>query len=343
MKYHAQDGKDYILNLIDTPGHVDFSYEVSRALHACEGAILVVDAAQGIEAQTLANAYLALDANLALIPIANKIDLPSADPIRVAQEIEDVIGLAAESVLPVSAKEGKGILPLLERIVSRGAAAGGRRRAADARADLRRLVRFVRGRGDAGAAQAGAPPPGRPHPADGEGQRARDHRARRDRPAPAQGRRAGGRRGGHRDRRHQDARPGAHRRHRHARGRPGARGAPRLPRGEADGVQRPLPDRGRRVSPAQDRAREAAPQRLLVPVRARDERRARLRLPLRLPRLPALRDHPGAARARVQPVADRDGAHRPLPRRHHRGRGVRDRVARRAARSQACSSASKSR
>ena len=117
MKYRADDGHDYVLNLIDTPGHVDFSYEVSRALHACEGAILVVDAAQGIEAQTLANAYLALDANLTLIPIANKIDLPSADPERVAREIEDVIGLPASSVLPVSAKEGRGIGELLERIV----------------------------------------------------------------------------------------------------------------------------------------------------------------------------------------------------------------------------------
>jgi len=117
MRYRAADGQDYVLNLIDTPGHVDFSYEVSRALHACEGAILVVDAAQGIEAQTLANAYLALDANLTLIPIANKIDLPSADPERVAREIEDVIGLPASSVLPVSAKEGRGIGELLERIV----------------------------------------------------------------------------------------------------------------------------------------------------------------------------------------------------------------------------------
>ncbi len=117
MRYRAADGQDYVLNLIDTPGHVDFSYEVSRALHACEGAILVVDAAQGIEAQTLANAYLALDANLTLIPIANKIDLPSADPEGVAREIEDVIGLAASSVLPVSAKEGRGIGELLERIV----------------------------------------------------------------------------------------------------------------------------------------------------------------------------------------------------------------------------------
>jgi GTP-binding protein LepA len=118
MRYHAADGQEYVLNLIDTPGHVDFSYEVSRALHACEGAILVVDAAQGIEAQTLANAYLALEADLTLIPVANKIDLPSADPERVAQEVEEVIGLPAESVLPVSAKEGKGVPELLERIVS---------------------------------------------------------------------------------------------------------------------------------------------------------------------------------------------------------------------------------
>jgi GTP-binding protein LepA len=118
MRYTAADGVEYILNLIDTPGHVDFSYEVSRALQACEGAILVVDAAQGIEAQTLANAYLAVDAGLEIIPVVNKIDLPAADPDRVAQEIEDVIGLDAADVLPVSAKEGKGIGALLERIVA---------------------------------------------------------------------------------------------------------------------------------------------------------------------------------------------------------------------------------
>ena len=105
MRYTASDGEEYILNLIDTPGHVDFSYEVSRALSACEGAVLVVDAVQGIEAQTLANAYLAIDAGLELIAVVNKIDLPAADPDRVAQEIEDVIGLDAADVLPVSAKE----------------------------------------------------------------------------------------------------------------------------------------------------------------------------------------------------------------------------------------------
>jgi GTP-binding protein LepA len=118
LPYTAADGKSYILNLIDTPGHVDFSYEVSRALAACEGAVLVVDAAQGIEAQTLANAYLAVDAGLEIIPVVNKIDLPSADPDRVAEEIEEVVGLDAADVINVSAKQGIGIRELLERIVS---------------------------------------------------------------------------------------------------------------------------------------------------------------------------------------------------------------------------------
>ena len=118
--YHrARDGQDYVLNLIDTPGHVDFSYEVSRALSACEGAVLVVDAAQGIEAQTLAYTYLAVEANLEIVPILNKIDLPSAEPERVAREIEDILGLPADDVLRVSAKTGQGVEELIERIVER--------------------------------------------------------------------------------------------------------------------------------------------------------------------------------------------------------------------------------
>ena len=117
MPYVAQDGNEYILNLIDTPGHVDFSYEVSRSLAACEGALLVVDASQGIEAQTLANVYMALDHNLEIIPVINKIDLPSARPEEVRQEIEDVIGLDASYAPLVSAKQGIGIQEVLEAVV----------------------------------------------------------------------------------------------------------------------------------------------------------------------------------------------------------------------------------
>jgi len=118
LSYTAQDGLEYRLNLIDTPGHVDFNYEVSRSLTACEGAILVVDAAQGVEAQTLANTYLALDHNLDILPVVNKIDLVAADPQRVKKEIEDIIGIPAENAPEISAKRGVGIDGVLERIVS---------------------------------------------------------------------------------------------------------------------------------------------------------------------------------------------------------------------------------
>jgi GTP-binding protein LepA len=119
LNYKAKDGKTYTLNLMDTPGHVDFAYEVSRCLAACEGALLVVDASQGVEAQTLANVYQAIDANLEIVPVLNKIDLPAAEPERVRQQIEDVIGLDASEAIPISAKTGLNIEGVLEAVVTR--------------------------------------------------------------------------------------------------------------------------------------------------------------------------------------------------------------------------------
>ncbi len=119
LDYHSRDGKDYTFNIIDTPGHVDFSYEVSRSLAACEGALLIVDASQGVEAQSVANCYTALDLDLEVIPVLNKIDLPAAEPDRVKQEIEDVIGLDASEAIEVSAKTGIGIEDLMEQIIEK--------------------------------------------------------------------------------------------------------------------------------------------------------------------------------------------------------------------------------
>lgn len=117
LMYKYEDGDIYELNLIDTPGHVDFNYEVSRSLSACEGAILIIDATQGVQAQTLANVYLALDHNLEIIPVINKIDLPSADIDRVKKEVENIIGLDMSDAIPVSAKTGENVEEVLKRIV----------------------------------------------------------------------------------------------------------------------------------------------------------------------------------------------------------------------------------
>src|SRR6201988_4555236 len=119
LEYPALDGKTYVLNLMDTPGHVDFAYEVSRSLAACEGSLLVVDASQGVEAQTLANVYHALDADHEIVPILNKVDLPAAEPDKVKQQIEDVIGLDASNAVLISAKTGENVPEVLEAIVTR--------------------------------------------------------------------------------------------------------------------------------------------------------------------------------------------------------------------------------
>src|SRR5581483_10449038 len=119
LEYQSRDGNRYLLNLIDTPGHVDFSYEVSRSLAACEGALLVVDASQGVEAQTVANCYTAIEQGVEVVPVLNKIDLPSANPERAIQEIEDVIGIAAKDAVRVSAKTGEGVDDVLEAVIAR--------------------------------------------------------------------------------------------------------------------------------------------------------------------------------------------------------------------------------
>ena len=155
MKYTAKDGQEYQLNLIDTPGHVDFSYEVSRALASCEGALLVVDASQGVEAQTLANAYLAINHGLEIIPVINKIDLPSADIPRAKEMIEQTVGLDTKDAMLVSAKSGLGVPELLEAIVNRLPPPKGDPGKSLAGPDLRFMVRSLSRRYRSGPAFPG--------------------------------------------------------------------------------------------------------------------------------------------------------------------------------------------
>jgi GTP-binding protein LepA len=143
MNYTAHDGQTYEFNLIDTPGHVDFAYEVSRALNACEAAVLVVDATQGVEAQTLANLYLAMEHDLEIIPVVNKIDLVSASPDAVAQEIEEIVGTPQTSVIRISAKDGTNVDALLEAVVHQVPPPRGQRVPAAARPHLRQPLRRV--------------------------------------------------------------------------------------------------------------------------------------------------------------------------------------------------------
>ena len=315
LEYTAKDGLTYGLNLIDTPGHVDFAYEVSHSLQACEGAILVVDATQGIEAQTLANVHLALRENLTLIPVLNKIDLPSADPETIMDELENVLAIPREEVILASAKDGTGVPEILEAIVARIPAPEGRPGQAAPGPHLRQPLRRLQGRRrlrPAGRrARSGC---GEPDPADGQRRRGRAARARRLPAAARAGQAARRRRGRLRRDRAQERprRPG--RRHRHDRRAPGRRAAARLPGGQEPRVRRDLPGQRRGLPAPARRAREAPPQRRQLHVRAGELGRARVRLPLRVPRPAPHGDRPGAPRARVQPRPHRLGAVGRVPR-----------------------------
>ena len=309
LNYRAKDGKDYILNLIDTPGHVDFAYEVNRCLAACEGSLLVVDASQGVEAQTLANVYQALDNNHEIVPVLNKVDLPAAEPDKVKQQIEDVIGLDASDAILISAKTGLNIDEVLEAIVTRLPPPKGDRDAPlkallvdswyDAYLGVVVLVRVVDGtlrkgqriRMMAHRRELRGRPRRRVHaqaaggrPSSAPARSASSPPRSRKWPTPA------------------SATPSPTTASRRRAALPGFRPA------QPGGVLRPVPGRCRAVRGSARGDGQAAPQRRQLLLRDGDLRRARLRLPLRLSRAAAPRNHPGAAGARVQPRPDRDRA-----------------------------------
>ena len=231
LHYDAADGQTYALNLIDTPGHVDFTYEVSRSLQACEGAILVIDASQGIEAQTLANVHLAMAQDLTIIPVINKIDLASADPEMVMGELEETLAIPREDVLLVSAKDGTGVDDVLEAIVRIGA--GRRRRRAAQGPRVRQPLRPVQGRRRLRRAGRRHAPRPRARPLHGHRRRVGDPRARLLPPAGGPERASRGRRGRVRRQRPEEHPRGPRRRHDHHRGAGGGRALP--------GYREPLP------------------------------------------------------------------------------------------------------
>ena len=319
LEYKAKNGETYQLNLIDTPGHVDFSYEVSRSLAACEGAVLVVDASQGVEAQTVANCYTATEQGVEVIPVLNKIDLPSADPEKAIQEIEDVIGIPAQDAIRASAKTGENVDAILEAVIARVPAPKGDPQRPlqaliidswfDNYVGVVMLVRVMEGTirpkerivlmstGDA-------------YLSDQLGVFTPKAKAKDELEAGEVGYVTAG------IKELRAAKVGdtiTHAREGRGQAAAGVQGD------QAAGVRRPVPGGGERVRIAARGAREAAPERRLVPLRAGNVAGARLRLPLRLPGSPAHGHRAGAPRARVRHEPD-----------HHRAvGGVRGQAARR--------------
>ena len=307
------DGRTYALNMIDTPGHVDFTYEVSRSLAACEGAVLLVDAAQGIEAQTLANLYLAMENDLTIIPVLNKIDLPAAQPEKYAEELAQLIGVRRRRTACASpARPGRASSTCSTRSSARSRSRRGRRRAG-AGDDLRLGLRHVPRRGHLRPGHRRAPVGPR------SGSSMMSTRATHElleigvispEPVPRQGLGVG--EVGYLITGVKDVRQSQGRRHGDQRRQAGVRGPGRVPRPQADGVLGPVPDRRLGLPGAARGAGQAEAQRRRPRLRAGDVRGSRVRVPLRLPRAAAPGDRPGAARARVRPRPHLDGAERRL-------------------------------
>ncbi len=243
LSYKARDGRVYNLNLIDTPGHVDFSYEVSRSLSACEGALLVVDASQGVEAQTVANCYTAIELDVEVVPVLNKIDLPSADPESAREEIEDVIGIDATEAVLASAKTGLGVEDILEAVIARVPPPKGDPEAPLKALIVRLLVRQLRRCRHAGPRRRWRDAPEGPSPFHGDWRAAVVRAGRRVHAEVGRARRIECRRGRLRHRRHQGIEGGQGRRHDHPCRPQGGCGTAGLQGDQATGVRRAVSDR----------------------------------------------------------------------------------------------------